>query len=256
MARTVGRPIEPDEYTVNNGWNAILKAALTIVSSLPTDHDLGRTVRSLLVRFDAVGSPRIDRKHFDRLVFDRSTEVYRYAVSLARLIILNYSPDLTGGRESVLGMLFDMDKLFERFIYVELARAARQRQDVSFTVTGQRSERFWNTRTIRPDIILSSSGAHRDRIVVDTKWKVLHDYAPSAQDLRQMYAYNLHFGARRGFIVYPYSGLMPYKPTDFVAPRGFPEVVSACGLYFVRLFDEEGSLRKDIGMAMLTELTS
>ena len=50
---------------------------------------------------------------FTRLRYDRSTERYRYAVALARLIILNYQPDVRAGREDVLAILFNMNELFE-----------------------------------------------------------------------------------------------------------------------------------------------
>jgi 5-methylcytosine-specific restriction enzyme subunit McrC len=42
---------------------------------------------------------------FERLAFGRNTERSRRAIQLARLIILNYSPDLHGGREHVIAIL-------------------------------------------------------------------------------------------------------------------------------------------------------
>src|SRR2546430_955990 len=112
-------------------------------------------------------------KRSTRLKFDRNTERYRKAIQLARLIILNYSPDLQGGREHVIAILFDMNKLFERFIFVHLRRAEASHANCGLKISGQVSKLFWSSKHIRPDVIADfedGTGAHR--VILDTKWKV------------------------------------------------------------------------------------
>jgi 5-methylcytosine-specific restriction enzyme subunit McrC len=53
-----------------------------------------------------------------QLQMDRTTERYRKAIQLVRFIILTYSPDLRSGSEHVIAILFDMNRVFERFILV------------------------------------------------------------------------------------------------------------------------------------------
>lgn len=110
-------------YDRDNAFNRILKRALTIVEHLVVRPSLVSRAAASLLSFEDVADAVISLQMFDRLRFDRNTERYRKAVQLARLIILNYSPDLRGGGEDVIAILFDMNKLFERFIFVQLRRA-------------------------------------------------------------------------------------------------------------------------------------
>jgi 5-methylcytosine-specific restriction enzyme subunit McrC len=89
---------------------------------------------------------------------DRNTQRYQKALQLARLIILNYSPDLRAGYDNVLAILFDMNRLFERFILVHCRRSQRHGTTERFRFKAQASERFWASKTIRPDIVIDLPG--------------------------------------------------------------------------------------------------
>ena len=194
---------------------------------------------------------------FDRLRLDRNTQRYHRSLELARLIILNYSPDLQGGSNNVLAILFDMNKLFERFILVHLRRAQSEFKNGKLSITGQASERFWKSKTIRPDVVIDfHTLANAERIILDTKWKIPKDDQPSDDDLKQMYVYNLQFGARRSFLVYPRSDVKQketfaaYEKSDSDSPNHR----HSCGTHFVDLFDANLDLRKDIGKQLLEQI--
>jgi 5-methylcytosine-specific restriction enzyme subunit McrC len=140
-------------YDRDNVFNRILKCALGIVAQIAVRPSLGLRATTSLLWFEQVADSRITAETFARLRFDRNTERYRRALQLARLIILNYSPDLRGGNENVIAILFDMNKLFERFILVQLRRAAPQFANRHLHVAGQISKQFWSSRKIRPDIV-------------------------------------------------------------------------------------------------------
>ena len=241
-------------YDRDNVFNRILKRALQIVERLPVRSSLNARAAAVLLYFENVADVRITSDTFNRLAFDRNTERYRRAVQLARLIILNYCPDLRGGQEHVVAILFDMNKLFERFILVQLHRAEFLYASQRLSITGQASRRFWCSKTIRPDIVADFANANAPaRVVLDTKWKVPRDAQPADDDLKQMYTYNLHFGGHRGVLVYPSAG--PHQaPTDqpyahsLALPPGYSH---NCGTFYINLFDAENRLRKDIGHALI-----
>lgn len=106
-------------YDRDNPFHRILKCALGIVGNLAVRPSPGSRAAASLLWFEQVADARITADTFDRLRFDRNTERYCRALQLARLIILNYSPDLRGGHEHIIAILFDMNKLFERFILVQ-----------------------------------------------------------------------------------------------------------------------------------------
>ena len=51
-----------------------------------------------------------------------------------------------------------------------------------------------------PDIVIEAPNGKR--IILDTKWKIIHT-RPSEADLRQMYTYNQLFESSRSYLIYP-----------------------------------------------------
>ena len=86
-------------------------------------------------------------------------------------------------------------------------------------------------------------------IILDTNWKVPKNGQPADDDLKQMYAYNLHMGARRSLLIYP--GAHPSQSerlADFAPSLALPASYRhCCAMCFVDLFDTAHRLRKDIG---------
>jgi 5-methylcytosine-specific restriction enzyme subunit McrC len=236
-------------YDRNNTFNRILKRALTIVHQVSVRPSLALRASACLLSFEDVADATITPSIFERLTLDRNTERYRKAIQLARLIILNYSPDLRGGREHVIAILFDMNTLFERFVIAQLRRAAATHATHGLHISGQVSKRFWSSKHIRPDIVaefVSASGP--ERVILDTKWKVPQNGQPSDDDLKQMYAYNLHFGGPRSVLLYPRAERMQAGVREaYAQSASLPKHVHACATFYIDLFDASNRLRRDIG---------
>jgi len=237
-------------YDRDNAFNRILKCALAIVERLSVRPSLVSRAAASLLWFEDVADARITADTFERLTYNRNTERYRRAIQLARLIILNYSPDLRGGQEHVVAILFDMNKLFERFIFVQLRRAERLYADRGLRIAGQVSKRFWSSKTIRPDVVAAFNHATgTDRVILDTKWKVPKDGQPADDDLKQMYAYNVHLGGRRSVLIYPLAGAnqvgtdQPYAQSASLPA----DHRHGCATFYINLFDANLRLRRDIG---------
>ena len=116
-----------------------------------------------------------------KIKFDRNTERYRQAITLAKLIILRYSPDLKGGGENVLAIMFDMNMLYEKYVYRKLKVLQSDSETPIIKVKEQNRTLFWESRGLRADIVIETEDK---RLVIDTKWKVLKDNKPSDADLK------------------------------------------------------------------------
>ena len=246
-------------YDSDNVFNRILKCALEIVGRLAVGSSITARAAALGLSFEQVSDAKITAATFERLSYSRNTQRYRKAVQLARLIILNYSPDLSGGYENVLAILFDMNVLFERFILVHLRRAQSKSGDQTIKIQAQASKRFWASKTIRPDVIIDiHRQSKKERLVVDTKWKIPNGDQPSDEDLKQMFAYNLHFGACDSFLVYPRADAVQndsrnaYEQSEALS-QGHRHT---CATHFVDLFDAHQKLRSDIGTSLLDYIRS
>jgi len=219
-----------ETYDFDHLLHQILGQALSITENMATTPTLSTRAQQLQARFPKVTVQKITRRHFDRLPQNRQTQRYQNALDIARLLILNFQPDVKGGPNALLALLFDMNLLFEEYVYQRLRRAG-------LWVQRQQAQPFWNRRTIRPDILLHHEG---ETIVLDTKWKVLQQVSPSMQDVQQAFVYAQYFDAKRVVLIYPdVHGIndlppvpyqLPNRPDTYFCQVHFAKVVSPKGL--------------------------
>lgn len=240
--------VEHKVFDADNTLNQIILKALLILKSIA--HNLNHNIRinNLLLSFEAVSEKDITEKCFEKLIFDRNTERYRQAINLAKLIILRYSPDLKGGNENVLAIMFDMNMLYENYVYKKLKVLELDSKNPILKVKEQNRTAFWETRGLRADIIVETENK---RFVIDTKWKVLKDNKPSDADLKQMFVYNLHYSTDLSILIYPKTTLnssvkLPFRHNEFSHLN--------CQVAFIDLFNNEGKLEKNLGLRIYNEL--
>lgn len=189
-------------YDQNYIFNQILLKAIDILIQTSTSCQILDSARKMRVMMSAISLRDFHATDFEKIRWNRKTEAYRKAINIAQLIILNYAPDIKAGKENMLAILFDMNKLWEEYVFRILQIANREGK---YKLSFQSSMRFWETKTIRPDIVIESIETG-NIFVVDTKWKMIPSNNPSDDDLKQMYAYNMYWKATRGILLYPYDG--------------------------------------------------
>ena len=135
------------------------------------------------------------------------------------------------GNNDLLALLFDMDRLWEEYIYRSLANSIPKEFDIS----PQKPAKFWENRTIRPDIVLHNKQS-KQNLIFDTKWKLIKDNKPSDEDLRQMFAYNVYWDAQKSYLVYPAST----GSNIFLGKFHKGQINShGCGLMFLDIFEKD-----------------
>jgi 5-methylcytosine-specific restriction enzyme subunit McrC len=243
---------EHQVYDYENLINQILLKGLTILGELTYNSQLVDRIARLKMNFPDIKEISIQKHHFDRIKENRKTTAYNSALQISKMIILNYSPDIRSGQENMLTLLFDMNKLWEEYIYRMLVRT--QREDV--TVSFQNKQKFWEGRTIRPDLVITKGkDEEKETYIIDTKWKVLdvNNPKPSDDDLKQMYAYNLYWDAKRSMLLYPNSKQINEKFGSFWKGRDLPEE-NQCKVGFVNVLNEDNYLDFGIGDEVITKL--
>jgi 5-methylcytosine-specific restriction enzyme subunit McrC len=175
-------------YDYNHILNRIIRQALLVIHNITNSSDIKGRATSTLFNFPELDEIPVTPELFSRLIFDRKSEDYRNVIKLAEMILLNYSPDLQHGSNHVWTLMFDMNKLWEEFIYITLKRKL-----TDCTVIAQKQKTLWesdsNRKTVRADIVVEKG---KDIFVLDTKWKMPRyddKIVPSDADLHQMYVY-------------------------------------------------------------------
>lgn len=189
---------EHQVYDRNHLLHQILYKGLQILKTFVNDALKDRLNR-LLFEFQEIDNIEISEKHFRKIVFDRKNSDYQKAFDIAKIIILNYSPSLNYGSENLLTLLFDMNALWEEYIFRILQKHKKDEEKVS----RQDTKKFWKNKCIRPDIIFKTK---KETFVIDTKWKIIETNNPSDEDLKQMFVYNLHWDAEKALLLYPKTG--------------------------------------------------
>lgn len=233
------------EFTYDHLYNRILRQALEILLKTVIRVDLQSKVQTLLHRFPKLPPP-IYLPPMEQLHFDRQSNAYQSVLQIALLILQQQQPDVRSGRLPVLAILFDMNRLFEEFIFRQLQQAATENLSVHRHLRCS----FWEQRYLQPDILLKIND---QRIVLDTKWKILRRVSPDMADLRQMFVYNQYFQAERSVLIYPQvNGLQDLPPTPF-ASAAEPSTPSFCQVVFVELI-KNGKLNLNINKELVTKM--
>jgi 5-methylcytosine-specific restriction enzyme subunit McrC len=193
-------------YNHNHLANQILYKALKVLKTISNNTYLIDGVNRLLSNFPVIKEIEINKTHFDKITSNRKTEPYNEALKIAKMIILNYSPDIKGGNENMLALLFDMNKLWEEYIYRMLLKVVDKSTKVSF----QNRDKFWENKLIKPDIVITKTKIVEEKTIktnyiIDTKWKVKEKAEPDDDDLKQMYVYNMYWKSEKSMLLYPTS---------------------------------------------------
>ncbi len=238
--------------------NQILLRGLKILNDIPTSFLLSDKIRKLLFYFPEMCEIPINKDHFTKIRLTRKTKAYSKALSIARMLILNYSPDISLGNENMLALLFDMNKLWEKYIYKQL----KAREDESMRVMFQAQDIFWESKRIYPDIVIErkkasviQESADNDKwepCIIDTKWKLIDVNKPSDDDLKQMYVYNMYWNSPKSILLYP--KLTGVEDSSFGKFHKGRDGDNHCKIGFVSVLDESGGLNQEVADEILKKI--
>ncbi|HHF51466.1 MAG TPA: restriction endonuclease, partial [Candidatus Aminicenantes bacterium] len=235
-------------YDRENIFNQILYKALRLVPLLSQSPYLKDRVYNLLLSFPELKDIPVNEALFRNLVYDRKTEGYKEAIEIAAMLLLNFRPDISSGDNHLLAILFDMNDMWEEYIFRQLLKNKEQ----GWTVWPQRIKTFWKMgrsnrkKTIRPDIVIT---APQKTIIIDTKWKIPENNIPDDGDLKQMFVYNEYWSGDEAVLVYPDAAFYkkPVFYEGYFAGKNDEENLHGCGILKVSVLDKEKKLDTAIG---------
>lgn len=237
-------------YDTDHLLHQILHKALLVVDQFTQGTRLYDLTKRVALSFPIVSNKNITAQQLNTLKLNRKSQSYKHALELARLIILNYSPDISGGKEKMLSLLFDMNELWETYILNQLEKACR---GTDIKVSGQESKTFWGYNSLRPDIVLRKGS---QTIIIDTKWKRPKNNTASVSDLRQMYAYCRFWDAEKAMLLYPgdtrENSFESYRTDDYALDENenHLQIKHQCKMGFVSVLEGD-ELDQELGEKVL-----
>lgn len=219
-----------DEFTSDNLWNGLVKAALVGVRSWMVGDDTRRLWTTLMSHFSDIEVPLSPLWRLTRLVYDRQGHRYRAVLRWVEVILRLLSPDLRAGRACAPALLFDMNKLFEAAVTCTFRRATAQD---GLEVVAQSASTFLAQTDetpsrrefqLRPDLLVNRDGCVLR--IADCKWKWLDVstagyLVPAQADVYQMHAYASRFNCTNLLLIYPWhESYAPARFASFQLPLG------------------------------------
>jgi len=216
--------IRYQEHSPDNPLNRIIKDVARMLRDVTKNYKNQRQLLYIDAILEGVSYKKHTARDADNINLDRKTYGYEMLLALCRLFLQKRIPDFSAGETPVIPILFDMNKLFERFIGQMLRRMVLRGELPSFReVQLGKGGRYLLQRAnnkgredilkLKPDIQLIETSnkalpSRNDRLsIIDTKWKPLDSqkklHGITVDDLYQMFAYTIKYQPRRTILLYP-----------------------------------------------------
>ena len=177
--------------------NQILIQAVRVIASSPSVQQDAKMILSEAEDIHEINAAGINWERVARLKEQRKTVSYTQALAFAELILRGSNPAIKKGEYNVTAIMFDMNKLFEKYVYRKMKEILSD-----WSVQAQLQEKIWRSRVVKPDIVCEKDSK---KIIFDTKWKKLESEQDiSNADIYQMFIYCKKFEAREAFLIYPW----------------------------------------------------
>lgn len=188
-------------YDKDHLLHQVLFQALKLVRRVSNNAVIKGKAERLLLDFPRVMEIQVTAATFNHIQQDRKTSRYAQALLISKMLLLNYRPDITGGSNNVLALLFDMNKLWEEYVYRWLVKI-----NSAWEISRQHVVDFWapekqDAKTLRPDLVIRNH--EKGCLVIDTKWKIVEDDYPADADLQQLFAYAHYVECSNLILLYP-----------------------------------------------------
>lgn len=197
-----------EEFQEDNALNHILKAGLIIACRHAGSSSTRVFVQSVLDLFIDVTDVPVSQLRWAGLEQDRRFAGWKSALAQARWFIEGECPNIYSGQKDSISILFDMARLFERYVAIEVSSILNP-EGYSIRCQGPHHWILFSEGKVRyktiPDIFISKDA--RPIAVLDTKWKVLVDGADDSGiaqgDLYQLFTYAKAYHVTDVALIYP-----------------------------------------------------
>lgn len=233
-----------DEFNTNRPENKLIKSTLLKLLKESNNFNNKKKIKQLLLNFENIQVSQNYDNDFSKVIIDKNTKDYVILMKWCKVFLKNKSFTTFSGEEFSRSLLFPMEKVFESYIAQKIKQKIREDNwRVSVQDKGYYLFDFPKRFSLKPDIVITKD--NKEKIILDTKWKYLHNnagknYGISQADMYQMYAYAKKYKASQIYLIYPVNEEMQYV-----------EDIQYCSddnvsvkIFFVDLYKIEESIEK------------
>jgi len=200
--------VEYQEFSSDRVENRLIKTTLEYLYKKSKSNKNQQRIREFLFVFDEIGISHDIKTDFSKVKLNRQMKEYEQVLLWCKTFLLDNSFSPYKGDDVAFALLFDMNLLFESYVYDYLKKKPKIK---NITPQDKRHHLAYENNSgrfrLKPDIVINDGV-----IIADTKWKLLSEekaYNGVAQsDMYQLYAYGTKYeNCKKMYLVYPYDGI-------------------------------------------------
>ncbi len=198
---------EYDEFSENNILNQLFLFVSTCLYNISNDSYNKKTLKFIINYYSDIKLVRFNRFTAEKINLSRNQKLFKKPFNLAKMFIEKTSVDLSKNKFENITLIWDMNKLFEEFVFEIMKKFEGE---LGCKLVAQKGRRLLKNDTSKKrntfvDIMVEKGdGDELERIVLDTKYKkfVSSDDFSNA-DVFQVSTYCLLHNADKAVLIYP-----------------------------------------------------
>lgn len=198
---------EFDEFTEDNLLNQVFKATIDKLLRFTKNSKNFKLLTECNLILQDILLKYISLNDVEKVGFHRLNKQYEDIFNLAKILLFGNSTDLSAKNTKTYSLMFDMNKLFEEFIF-EFIKKECDIKDYNIQAEKPREYIFNESPKfeLKPDITISNDKKVLN--IIDTKYKkIFYDkskkYGVSTSDIYQMFVYSQIYKCKEITLLYP-----------------------------------------------------
>lgn len=242
---------EFDEFSENNLLNQLFLFVSTCLYNISNDSYNKKTLKFIMNYYSDIQLIRFDRFKAEKIKLSRNQELFRKPFTLAKMFVERTSVDLSKNKFENITLIWDMNKLFEEFIF-EIMKKSQNEWGWEFVAQKGKRLLCGDTNKKRNTFVDIYCKRNSDSysIILDTKYKKLQSSDDfSNADVFQVSSYCLLHGAKHAILLYPrYDEEKPIIPDYHLntEDKNYKINFKTINLKYGNLKDELESIKNEI----------
>ena len=188
---------EYDDFSENNILNQLFLYVATSLYEVSKNSENKRVLKLIIDYFADIKIVRFDKFKCDKIRLNRNQILFEKPFKLAKMFVENSSVDLSKNRIENISLVWDMNKLFEEFIFEVMRKIDGLTVEAQKTKRLLRGDNGTTRRDTKVDIMVNNK-------VLDTKYKRFENFDDvSSADIYQVTTYCLLHDTRDAILLYP-----------------------------------------------------
>jgi 5-methylcytosine-specific restriction enzyme subunit McrC len=196
--------VQYEEFSSDRVENRLIKTTLEYLYKKSKSNKNQQRIREFLFVFDEIKVSHNIKTDFEKIKLNRQMKDYEQVLLWSKTFLLENSFSPYKGNDIAFALLFDMNLLFESYVYDYLRKNGKfeniKNQDKKHHLAYENQNGKF---ALKPDIVIDEG-----KIIVDTKWKILSleksNQGISQSDMYQLYAYGTKYeNCEKLYLIYP-----------------------------------------------------